>query len=272
MQLVLSDWVLMATLLLAVGALVGMLAGLLGVGGGVVLVPSFAAVLTTMGFDGPDMMRICVATSLSTIFVTSIRSTLAHHRKRAVDWDVLRGWGPWIGVGAVLGAVLVAQMDTRQLKIVFGVLVPGFAAYMAFGNPEWRIGDRLPTGALRAALAFPIGLIGVLLGIGGGILGVASLTLYGRPVRQAVATASGFGSLIAAPSVLMFLFLPADRAPPGTVGSVCLPMFAITVAMTMVTAPLGATLAHRVNARLLRRIFAAFLVVVALNMLRKALG
>ena len=271
MHLLLSDWALMGALLLAVGALVGLLAGLLGVGGGVVLVPAFSAVLTATGFYGPDMMRICVATSLSTIFVTSIRSTLAHHRKGAVDWVVLRGWAPWIGTGAVLGAALVAQMDTRQLKIVFGVLVPGFAAYMAFGNPDWRIGDRLPTGALRAALAFPIGLVGVLLGIGGGILGVGSLTLYGQPVRRAVATASGFGALIAAPSVLMFLFVPAGQAPPGTMGSVSLPMFAVVVAMTMVTAPLGAALAHRVNALLLRRIFAAFLVVVALNMLRKAL-
>lgn len=261
----------MAALLLAVGALVGLLAGLLGVGGGVVLVPSFAAVLGTVGFEGPDMMRICVATSLSTIFVTSIRSTLAHHRKGAVDWGILRAWAPWIAVGAVLGAVVVAQLDTRQLKLVFGLLVPGFALYMAFGNPDWRIGDQLPTGWLRAALAFPIGLVGVLLGIGGGVLGVGSLTLYGQPVRRAVATASGFGALIAAPSVVMFLFVPARQAPPGTVGSVNLPMFAITVAMTLVTAPLGATLAHRVNARLLRRIFAAFLIVVAANMLRKAL-
>ncbi len=270
-QLLMSDWALMGALLLAVGAVVGLLAGLLGVGGGVVLVPAFSAVLTATGFYGPDMMRICLATSLSTIFVTSIRSTLAHHRKGAVDWVVLRGWAPWIGLGAVLGALLVAQLETRQLKIIFGALVPGFAAYMAFGNPEWRLGDRLPTGALRAALAFPIGLVGVLLGIGGGILGVGSLTLYGQPVRRAVATASGFGALIAAPSVLMFLFVPAEHAPPGTLGSVSLPMFAVTVAMTMVTAPLGAALAHRVNALLLRRIFAAFLVVVALNMLRKAL-
>lgn len=258
-------------ILLAVGAFAGILAGLLGVGGGIVLVPAFVAVLTAAGYGTGDVMQICLATSLSTIFVTSIRSTLAHHRKGAVDWVVLRGWAPWIGVGAVLGAVLVAQMDTRQLKIVFGVLVPVFAAYMAFGNPDWRISDRLPTGALRAALAFPIGLVGVLLGIGGGILGVGSLTLYGQPVRRAVATASGFGALIAAPSVLMFLFVPADRAPPGTIGSVSLPMFAVTVAMTMVTAPLGAALAHRVNALVLRRIFAAFLVVVALNMLRRAL-
>lgn len=266
-----SDWALMGAVLLAVGAVVGLLAGLLGVGGGVVLVPAFAAVLAATGHDGPDMMRICLATSLSTIFVTSIRSTLAHHRKGAVDWAVLRGWGPWIGLGAVLGALLVAQLETRHLRIIFAALVPGFAAYMAFGNPDWRLGARLPRGALRVALAFPIGLIGVLLGIGGGVLGVGSMTLYGQPLRRAVATASGFGAVIAAPSVLMFLSLPADSAPPGTIGSVNLPIFAITVAMTMTTAPLGAALAHRVNAGLLRRIFAGFLVLVALNMLRGAL-
>lgn len=267
-----SQFLLPVVALLAVGAFVGLIAGLLGVGGGVVLVPSFAAVLDHAGYEGPDMMRICVATSLSTIFITSIRSTLAHHRKGAVEWSVLRSWGPWIMVGAVVGAVAVARLSTQEMKVVFGVLVPLLAAYMAFGRPEWRISDQLPTGRVRAALAFPVGLVGVLLGIGGGSLGVGFLTLYGRPVQRAVATASGFGAMIALPSVASFLFLPASNAPPLTVGSVSLPMLAITITMTLLTAPWGAVIAHRVNGLVLRRLFAAFLVVIALNMLRNALS
>lgn len=267
-----ADLAMMGALLMAVGALVGLLAGLLGVGGGVVLVPAFAAVLSASGHDGPDMMRICVSTSLSTIFVTSIRSTMAHHRKGSVDWAVLRAWAPWIAVGALSGMAVVTGLDTRQMKIVFGALVPGFALYMAFGSPDWRLGAHLPTGWLRAVLAIPIGLTGVLLGIGGGVLGVASMTLYGQPLRKAVGTAAGFGALIAAPSVAGLFWVGATNAPPGTVGSVNLPMFAVIVAMTMLTAPMGAALAHRVDAKLLRRIFAAFLIVVALNMLRQASG
>lgn len=265
------QFLLPAAALLAVGAFVGLIAGLLGVGGGVVLVPAFAAVLTRAGFAGPDMMRICVATSLSTIFITSIRATIAHHRRGAVEWAVLRGWSPWIGLGAVVGTVAVAHLSTQQMKLVFGVLVPLLAAYMAFGRPEWRLSDRLPGGRVRALWAFPIGLVGVLLGIGGGSLGVGFLTLYGRPVQRAVATAAGFGAVIALPSVLAFLLMPAGNAPPLTIGSVSLPMLAITVTMTLLTAPWGAALAHRVNGRMLRRLFAAFLVVIALNMLRNAL-
>lgn len=102
-------------------------------------------------------------------------------------------------------------------------------------------------------------------------MGVPLLTLHGRPIHRAVATAAGFGAVIALPSVLAFLFVPADGAPPGTVGSVNLPIFAITITMSLLTTPYGATLAHNTDPRRLKRIFAVFLMVVALNMLRKAL-
>lgn len=258
-------------ILLAVGAFAGILAGLLGVGGGIVLVPAFVAVLTAAGYGSGDLMQICLATSLSTIFVTSIRSVMAHHRKGAVDWDILRAWAPWIMLGAIFGVWLVAQLSTQALKAIFGVIVFLVATYMLLGRSDWRLAETPPTGARRAVMAGTVGLIGVLLGIGGGSLGVPMLTLHGRPIHRAVATAAGFGAVIALPSVVAFLFVPAAGAPPGTVGSVNLPIFAITIAMTLLTAPIGAALAHRTDPKRLKRIFAVFLMLIALNMLRKAL-
>lgn len=257
--------------LLAAGAFAGVLAGLLGVGGGIVLVPAFGAILTAAGYGGADMMQVCLATSLSTIIVTSMRSVTAHHRRGAVEWQILRDWAPWIVLGAIAGVWLVSRLTTRELQVTFGVLVLAVASYMLLSRSDWRLSDHPPQGARRAVMAGAVGLVGVLLGIGGGSLGVPLLTLHGRPIHRAVATAAGFGAVIALPSVLAFLFVPADGAPPGTVGSVNLPIFALTIAMSLLTAPYGATLAHKTDPRRLKRIFALFLMAVALNMLRKAL-
>lgn len=257
--------------LLAVGGIAGLLAGLLGVGGGAVLVPAYTIVLEAGGFDGPDMMQLCLATSLASIIVTSLRSVMAHHRRGAVEWEVLRSWAPWIAAGAILGVWLVSRLHTRELRLIFGALVLVVALYTAFSRADWKLSDQMPRGVRRVGLASGLGLVSVLLGIGGGSIGVPMLTLHGRPVHRAVATAAGFGATIALPSVLVFLLVPVADAPPGTVGSVNLPFFLITIAATLVTAPLGARLAHRTDPARLRLIFVLFLIVVAVNMLRKAL-
>lgn len=263
----------MVALLLCVGAFAGVLAGLLGVGGGIVLVPAFYYVFATLGYESAELMRICVATSLATIIVTSIRSVLSHHRRGAVDWPVLRGWGPGIVIGAALGVLVVAQLKTTTLQFIFATLAFSIGLYMAFGKATWRLGDQLPTGLARALVSPLIGTLSVLIGVGGGSFGVPLMTLHGTPVHRAVATSAGFGMLIAVPSVLGFLLVPTagDVRPPGTVGSVNLLAFGVVVATTLLTAPVGVWLAHRLDAKVLRRVFAAFLLVVAVNMLRKAL-
>lgn len=261
-----------ALLLLATGAFAGVLAGLLGVGGGIVLVPAFLYVFTEAGYGGPQVMQLCLATSLATIIVTSIRSVLAHNRKGAVDWDILRGWAPGIAIGAAVGVLTVGGLRTQTLQLIFAVLVIVIATYMAVSRPHWRLADHMPTGLRRLAIAPFVGLFSVLLGIGGGSIGVPLMTLHGLPIHRAVATAAGFGVLIAAPSVALFLTMPIENAPPLTFGSVNLAAFLLTIAMTLMTAPIGAALAHRTDAARLKRYFAIFLALVALNMLRKALG
>ena len=258
--------------LLAAGAVAGVLAGLLGVGGGIVLVPAFAAIFAALGYDGGVLMQVCVATSLATIVVTSWRSVAAHAAKGAVECETLRRWGPGIVAGAVLGVLAATALRSETLTAIFAGLALAIAAWMAFGRAEWRLADAMPSGPAAQPYAMATGFVSVLMGIGGGSLGVPLMTLHGRPIHRAVATAAGFGLLIAAPSVLLFLVWPVDAPrPPLTVGYVNLPAFAVVVAMTVLTAPLGARLAHRLDPKPLRRVFAAFLFLVALNMLRRAL-
>lgn len=269
-----DPWLLaqMAAALMVIGALAGIIAGLLGVGGGIVLVPAFFYAFTALGFDGPGLMQVCLATSLATIVVTSWKSIRAHDAKGAVDWAILRGWGPWIVAGAVVGVVAAAGLRSVALQAIFGVLGVLVALYMAFGRPHWRLGDAMPGGLRRAVMAPILGFLSVLMGIGGGSFGVPLMTLYGLPIHRAVGTASGFGMIIAVPSVLGFLAVSPDLAPPLTVGAINIPAFLLVVVTTYVTTPWGARLAHAMDPKPLKRVFALFLLLMAANMLRLALG
>ncbi len=262
----------MGLMLMVIGAIAGVLAGLLGVGGGIVLVPAFFYAFQTLGYDGPQLMQMCLATSLATIIVTSVRSVHSHNKKGAVDWDILRTWAPGIVVGAILGVALVAQLRSTTLQAIFGVLALVVGLYMGFGRSEWRLGPAMPTGARRALLSPLMGFMSVLMGIGGGSFGVPLMSLYNTPIHRAVATAAGFGVLIAVPSVIGFLLVDmASGKPPFTIGAVNLVAFVIVIAMTLITAPWGVKLAHAMDPKPLKRVFAVFLVLVALNMLRKAI-
>ena len=262
----------MIALLVVIGALAGVIAGMLGVGGGIVLVPAFFYAFETLGYGGPQLMQVCLATSLSTIFVTSIRSAMSHNKIGAVDWAILRSWAPYIGLGAVIGVFTASSLKSVTLQAIFGCLGIVVGLYLAFGRPEWRLGSELPKGAKRAGLGGMIGFLSVLMGIGGGGFGVPMMTLYNTPIHRAIATASGFGMTIAAPSVLVFLFMPIQSPPPYTLGAVNLPAFALIFLMTLITTPLGVKLAHAMNPKPLKRVFAIFITLVALNMLRKVLG
>jgi uncharacterized membrane protein YfcA len=265
---------MMLGLLMVIGALAGVLAGLLGVGGGIVLVPAYFYAFQTLGYDGPQLMQMCLATSLATIIVTSLRSVMSHNKKGAVDWEILRGWGPGIVIGAILGMLVAASLRSTTLQGIFGVLALVIGLYMGFGRAEWRLGQAMPKGLGRVILSPAMGFLSVLMGIGGGSFGVPLMSLFNTPIHRAVATAAGFGMIIAVPSVIGFLFLPIDAAhrPPLTIGAVNLVAFAVTIAMTLITTPWGVKLAHAMDPKPLKRVFALFLTLVALNMLRKALG
>jgi len=261
-------------LLLVIGAFAGVLAGLLGVGGGIVLVFAFYYAFSSLGFSSDYLMQICIATSLATIIVTSLRSVAGHNRKGAVDWDILKSWAPGIVLGALVGVLVASSLKSSYLQGIFGVLALIVGAYMLFGRATWRFGDTMPTGVSRAILSPLVGFLSVLMGIGGGSFGVPLMTLFGRPIHNAVATAAGFGVIIAIPSAVGFLFvdIPDAATPPLTIGAINVPAFAIVIAMTLLTTPLGVKLAHSMDPKPLKRVFAVFLILVALNMIRRALG
>jgi uncharacterized membrane protein YfcA len=257
-------------LLLGIGAFAGVLAGLLGVGGGIVLVPAFYYTFAGLGFESDELMQVCLATSLATIIVTSARSVLSHSRKGAVEWEILRTWAPGIVVGAVIGVLVASELRSSTLQGIFGGLALAIGLYMLLGRSEWRLADTMPEGPLRYILSPMVGFLSVLMGIGGGSFGVPIMTLHGLAIHRAVATAAGFGLIIALPSVIAFFFVNIAEAPPWTLGAVNFPAFLIVIAMTTLTAPLGVKLAHALDPKPLKRVFGVFLILVAMNMLRKS--
>lgn len=256
----------------AAGLFAGFIGGLFGVGGGIVIVPTLFHLLALLGVDESVRMHVAVGTSLSTIIATSWRSLATHAKQGAVDFDVLKTWSPWIALGALIGAGLAGLADTSVLVVVFGVVLLLVAANMGFGKESWRLAQDLPTGGLRAVIASAIGLLSAMMGVGGGSFGVAVMTLCGRPIHQAVATASGFGAAIALPATIGFIFAGWGHAalPPFSLGYVNGVGFVLLALLTSITAPFGARAAHRLDRALLRRLFAIFLAVTALNMLREA--
>jgi uncharacterized membrane protein YfcA len=267
-----ADLFVFLAALAAAGLVAGLIGGLFGVGGGTILVPALYHVMSALGVDGEVRTHVAVATSLSSILATSWRSLATHTKSGAVDFAVLKSWTPWIAFGAVIGALTAGVADGRALLIVFGAGLLLISANMGLASESWRLAEDLPAGAARAATATGIGAASAMMGIGGGGFGVTVMTLCGRPIHQAVATASGFGAAIAAPAALTNVFTGwnADGLPPGSLGYVSVPGFIILGLLTSVTAPMGARLAHRLDRVRLKRWFAVLLAVTALNLLWEA--
>lgn len=259
--------------LVASGLVAGFLGGLFGIGGGIVIVPALYVVFSRLGVDQAVLMHVAIGTALSTIISTSWRSLSTHIKAGAVDFAVLKSWGPWITLGAVLGSVAAGFANTEALLVVFGLGLLLIAMQMGFADPNWRLASEMPKGAARAGLAGAIGWLSAMMGIGGGAFGVTLMTLCGRPIHQAVATASGFGAAIALPATIGYVIAGWGKAglPPWSLGYVNGPGFILLAVLTALTAPIGARLAHKLPQRVLKRALAVLLAVVALNMLRGAL-
>ena len=258
--------------LVAAGAVAGLIAGMFGVGGGVVIVPAMFFVLNSLGYS-ETAMHVAVGTSLATIIATSIRSVMAHNKHASVDWEILKTWTPWIILGAVAGSFVANAISGRELTIVFCVCILVVSLQFLLGRPSWRLADEPPTGVLRGAIGSSIGVLSALMGIGGGVFGVTLLTLFGRPIHLAVGTAAGFGVAIGLPAAIGFAWngRNALELPPLSLGFLSLPGFLIIALLTTTLAPVGARLAHKLDAVMLRRVFGAFIILIAGNMLRRVL-
>jgi len=253
---------------LALGAFAGVMAGLLGVGGGLIIVPALAWIFHLQGVAEAVIMHLAIGTSLATIVVTSISSVRAHHRLGAVLWPVFWRLTPGIVAGAWLGAAIADALPSAALRVVFGVFVLLVAAQLGFGaKPAPH--RTLPGAAGMFAAGGVIGLVSAIVGIGGGSLTVPWLTWCNTSIRNAVATSAACGLPIALAGAAGFIVTGWDQAglPPWSLGYIYGPAMAGVAVASMLFAPLGARLAHTLPTIALKRVFAGFLALVGIKML-----
>ena len=265
---------LLAASLLATGVIAGVLAGLLGVGGGIVIVPVLSWLLSASALDPEVTQHLAVATSLATIIPTSISSARSHRKRGSVDMSLLRRWGPGIVIGALVGGVVARFASGDALRLVFGLVALAVAVNMAIPK-TLTAADALPRSkAANGALSGVVGLFSSLMGIGGGTLAGPIQSAFSVPIRTAVGTASAMGLLIAVPGTLAFIWAGwgVEGLPPLSLGYVSVPAALLIIPATWFCAPLGASIAHRVDQALLKRLFALFLAITAARMLYAALG
>ena len=245
------------------------MAGLLGIGGGALIVPVLVIVFEAQGVHSNVVMHAALGTSLATIVFTSISSALAHHRRGAVDWMIFRRIAPALVVGTLLGTAFAYLLASVTLKILFVVFLFGLVVQMSRGGQATRPHTQLPQPIGMNIVGILIGSASAVFGIGGGSLAVPFMTWCSVPVKRAVATAAAFGVPIAISGTLGFLVagLHAPNLPPGSVGYVVLPAFASIAVASVLAAPLGARLAHRLSDVMLRRIFVLFIAALGLRML-----
>ncbi len=262
------DWATMAMLLAGItvaGAVSGLLAGVFGIGGGVITVPVFYEVFGLIGIDDVVRMHLAVGSSLGIIVPTGIRSFFAHKASGRVDMPLLRSWVLAIFCGVAGAAIVAAYIDGRGLRIIFAVVALLVAIRMLFGFAWLRLGDDMPGFPLRALYGAGIGFFSTLMGIGGGVLCNTIMTLYNRSMHQAVATSSGVGVLIAVPATVGMMIAGYGRAalPAFSIGFVNIVAVAMVVPLTILCAPFGARLAHALSRRHLEVGFGVFLLLVA---------
>lgn len=271
------ELILFIAAMLSAGMFAGFVAGLFGIGGGFIVVPALLLVFSIFGLDPETATHVAIGTSLATIIVTSARSLQAHTKHGAVDYKILWDWAPWLMLGACVGILMAGFMDGRSMKWIFagGVFLMGLHFIAPVLKPKEPAAKDMPGLALRASIATFLGGFSALLGIGGGTIAVLVMTAHGRSIHQSVATAAGFGIVIAIPGALGFAILGLtdhNPLPIGSFGYVNLLAMAAISAMSFITAPWGAGLAHRLNSQMLKRIFGIYLIVTSAIVLQNSLS
>ncbi|RZT97651.1 sulfite exporter TauE/SafE family protein [Rivibacter subsaxonicus] len=258
--------------LLLLGSIGGFLAGLLGIGGGMILVPFTSWILAGRGVEPGLALKMAIATSMAMILFTSISSVRAHHRRGTVRWDLVRGLAPGIvGGGLLAGAGVFAMLRGQALGLVFGLFVALSATQMLLDRKPAPT-RQMPGPGGRAAAGGVIGFVSGLVGAGGAFISVPFMTWCNVPIHNAVATSAALGLPIALANVSGYLIggRGLDNPVPGSLGYLWLPGVALLASASVLCAPLGARMAYRMNVGQLRRAFALLLYGIAAHMLWKA--
>jgi hypothetical protein len=253
---------------LAAGAGAGTLAGLLGVGGGLIIVPILLVLFAHLGYPAHLLTQLAVGTSLASIVITGISSTWAHHRHAAVDWLLVRRFALGIMVGAVCGAYLATRIDSYVLKKIIGVFALLVSLQIGLQLKPQAVGQ-LATGLRLNCIAAVIGLISSLIGIGGGSLTVPYLLWAQQPMRRAVATSAACGVPIGVAGAVGFMWVGLDRMdlPAHSIGYVMWPAALMIAISSTVAAQLGAYLAHTLPVPVIKRVFAVVLLIVGVRLI-----
>ena len=252
----------------AAGAVAGVLAGLLGIGGGMVIVPMLLFCLTRQGVPDQVIMHLALGTSMASIMFTAISSFMSHHRHGAVRWIVVRRIAAGIVVGTFLGACIAARLPTNFLKGFFIVFLYYVAIQMLTGRKP-KANREIPNLAGMFGVGNVIGAVSSLVGIGGGTLSVPFMVWCNIPLHQAIGTSAAIGFPIAVAGTIGYLYngLGAASLPDLSMGYIYLPALAGIVCASVLTAPLGVRLAHSLPVDKLKRVFAGLLLFVATRML-----
>ena len=266
-------WLILAVTMLATGCVAGVLAGLFGIGGGIVIVPVLEAALGFLGVDPAIRMHVAVGTSLATIIPTSISSATAHHRRDSVDLEIVKRWAVYVLLGALLGAWVAALVHSRVLAMVLATLALLVAVKMVLLPETRNLTESVPRGPLVPIIPTAIGCFSSMMGIGGGTFSVMTLTLFNQPIHRAVGTAALFGLVISLPATVGFMISGwgDPRLPVGTIGYVSLVGFALIAPTTVLMAPIGARIAHGLSKKRLSVLFGVFLLVISLRLFYRAM-
>lgn len=256
------------TIYLLTGLVVGFFAGMLGLGGGVVLVPLMVFLFSAQQFPGDHVLQLALGTSLTSIIFTSISGLRAHHKRGAVRWDIVRDATPGLVLGTLLGTLVAEKLPTRYLAIVFVVFV-SYAAVQLFIDAKPKPSRKLPNRAGMWVAAGAIGLISSMAGAGGGILTIPLMIMCNVPIRSAIGTSSALLLPIAGAGAIGYIWtgLGKEHLPPLSLGYVYLPALVGIVVGTLITVPWGAMAAHSMPVSRLKKIFAVIVFALAAKML-----
>lgn len=265
-----GELIWLACLVVAGGVVTGLLAGLFGIGGGGIIVPVLYEVFRVLDVPDAVRMQLCIGTSIAIIVPTTIRSYRAHLAHKAVIPEVVRRWAlPAIG-GVSVGAGLAAFAPGWVFKLSFVVLALFIAGRVLFGRDSWRLGSELPKGPLMSFYGFLVGLAASLMGVSGGSTSNMVLTLYGKPIHNAVATSAGVGVPITIAGTIGYMLAGwphMAQLPPLSIGFVSLIGLVVMAPVSSFTASYGARLAHWLPRRELEIAFGIFLLLVSLRFL-----
>ena len=260
----------LATFALAIaasGVVSGLMAGIFGIGGGAVLVPVFYQVFGLLGVDEAVRMHLSVGSSLAIIIPTSIRSFTGHQARGAVDMELLKSFLIAIPAGVVLASLTAAYLSSEGLRTIFAAITLLVAFRLLFNRESWRLGSEIPGNPVRSVIGVLMGYFSTLMGIGGGVMNNTFMTLFGRPMHQAVATSSGVGVMIAIPGTIGYVWAGWGNPllPIASTGFINWIAVALVIPIALIVTPYGVRIAHALSKRQLEIGFGLFCVIVSIR-------